>query len=171
MGSRKKKLNKKPVTDVKTRFKILRRIDPVRLALLNGFEKAWNSHDVERLMKYYAPNITYTDPALRTTINRVGITGKNSFRNFVKSMLLNHPEINYNMTNWSLQGLRLKGKGKKGIALRAEWIAKSGEKKWSGVEKIVIVPTLKPPFFKIVFQLGIFDPRTRLEIERTPSNR
>jgi len=157
-------VDKKPRVRGKTRFQILRRIDPVRLALLNGFERAWNSHDIDRLMKYYAPNITYTDPALRTTSRKVGITGKLAFRQFVENLLEQHPKLNFNMTNWSIQGLRLKGKGKKGIALRAEWIAKSGEKSWSGVEKIVIVPTLKPPFFKIVFELGIFDPRMRLGI-------
>jgi nuclear transport factor 2 (NTF2) superfamily protein len=127
-------------------------LDPIMLTF-RKFESVWNSKNPDELMKYYCSDVIYVDSA----IGEREIHGKEKFKNFVTKLWNNHPNINYHVLGYKIKGIK-----NWEFVLEVKWLAKEDSDSWTGKETVYLKPRIKPPFFKVLYESGFFDPQVRM---------
>ena len=80
--------------------------------------RAWNSHDLDKILSHYAPDIVLTSPAAARLLNRPTglVTGKSELRNYFKRGLEAYPDLTFELLDvmWGLSSVVLYYKNQNG---------------------------------------------------------
>jgi hypothetical protein len=60
---------------------------------------AWNSHDLDRILRHYADDVEVTSPLVETVLGpgRVTVRGKDSLREYWGGALAKYPELHFRL--------------------------------------------------------------------------
>jgi hypothetical protein len=60
---------------------------------------AWNSHDLDRILRHYADDVEVTSPLVETVLGpgRITVRGKDSLREYWGAALAKYPELHFRL--------------------------------------------------------------------------